>query len=148
MKKMGTLKSLVALTIAISPIAITPLANADSSNPAMPQVNPSVDPYKALMDQFRIDRDQFMAAVRQRSLQIRAINNNFKIAIDGATSNFIKEMVSAKTPDQKNLAVANRKNSISSAIVARDLAIAALGAEPTPPVEPPKPLKAAKSKNR
>jgi hypothetical protein len=57
-------------------------------------------------------------------------------------------MATARTPDQKNLAAQARKNSISAAIIARDDAIAALGAEPLPPIEPAKQPKGPKNKSR
>ena len=54
----------------------------------------------------------------------------------------------ARTPDQKNYAATLRKNAVSAAIVARDAAINALGAEPIPPIEPAKPLKISSKKKQ
>lgn len=134
-------KALIATVIAIS--SASPMVAMAEPTPA-----PSADPARNPMEQFRIDRENFNAAMKARSLAIRNINIEFKNACDKAAQDFKSAMATAKTPDQKNLAAQARKNAISAAIIARDNAIAALGAEPLPPVEPMKPLKAPKNKNR
>lgn len=134
-------KALVASLIAIS--TVTPIAAVAEPTPA-----PSSDPSRNPMEQYRIDRENFYAAMKVRNQAIRNINIEFKNACDKATQDFKNAMASARTPDQKNVAAQSRKNAISAAIVARDNAIAALGAEPLPPIEPMKPLKAPKNKTR
>ena len=134
-------KAIIATLIAIS-------ATSPSIAMAEPTPAPSADTTRNPMDQFRIDRENFNAAMKARSLAIRNINVEFKNACDTASQYFKNAMAIAKTPDQKNLAAQARKNAISAAIIARDSAIAALGAEPLPPVEPMKPLKAPKNKSR
>ena len=147
MRKVAPVTSLLLLTLAILPIVVAPMANADAN----PQTTTTADPFKALMEQYRSDREAFMNQMKQRSLQIRAINATFKNACDTAAIDFKNAISVAKTPDAKNAAIAARKSSISAAIAVRDAAIAALGAEPQPPVEPIKPIqsmKAPKSKSR
>ena len=144
MRKSRRVTGIALCAIAFSPIAIAPSAVADSS----PQVSPTPNPNRSAQEQFRIDRDNYLTEMRVRSLQIRNINNDFKVACDTAALTFKNAMASARTPDQKNAAIAARKNAISAAIAARDAAIAGLGAEPTPPVEPMKPMKAGKGKSR
>lgn len=144
MRKVNPATGLLLLSLAISPIVVAPMAHADSN----PQTNPSVDPYKGLMDQYRADREIFMNQMKQRSIQIRTINATFKNSCDTAAADFKNAMAIARTPDAKNAAIAARKNAISAAIAIRDAAIAALGAEPLPPVEPMKPMKAPKGKSR
>lgn len=144
MRKSGRAMGIALFAIAFSPIAIAPSAVADTS----PQVSPSQDPNRSAQDQFRIDRDNYMNVMKFRGIQIRNINNDFKVACDAAALAFKSAMATARTPDQKNAAIAARKNAISAAIDARDSAIAALGAEPTPPVEPTRPMKAGKGKSR
>ena len=134
-------KALVASLIAIS--TAMPIAAMAEPTPA-----PSSDPSRNPMEQYRIDRENFYAAMKVRNQAIRNINIEFKNACDKAAQDFKNAMASARTPDQKNLAAQSRKNAISAAIVARDDAIAALGAEPLPPIEPMKPLKAPKNKTR
>jgi hypothetical protein len=105
--------------------------------------------YKAALEQYKLDREIYNAAMRARTQQIRAINLAFKDSCDRAAQDFKSAMAVARTPDQKNLANATRKNAISSAILARDVAITNLGALPLPPVEPMKPMKiASKNKSR
>jgi hypothetical protein len=144
MRKVIPATGLLLLSLAISPVVVAPSAIADSN----PQAAPTADPFKGLMDQYRADREAFMNQMKQRSAQIRAINVSFKNACDTAALAFKSAMAVAKTPDAKNAAIAARKNAISAAIAIRDAAIAALGAEPLPPVEPMKPLKASKGKSR
>lgn len=134
-------KAIVATLIAMSATSTT-VAQAE------PTPAPSADPSRNPMEQFRIDRENFNAAMKARSLAIRNINIEFKSACDKATQDFKSAMANAKTPDQKNLAAQARKNAVSAAIIARDDAIAALGPEPLPPIEPMKPLKAPKNKSR
>jgi hypothetical protein len=133
-----------AIALAVSPISLIDNANADAN----PRVSATPNPYKSSVDQFRVDRDNYVTAMKIRSQQIRAINMNFKIACDLATSNFLREIAQARTPDQKNLAVSNRKSAISAAVAARDFAINQLGLEPTPPTEPQKPAKGEKPRAR
>jgi hypothetical protein len=144
MRKSRAAVGLVITAAAISSVVALPNAVADTS----PQVSQSPDPNRSALEQFKIDRDNYLNAMRIRGLQIRNINNDFKVACDTAASAFKSAMASARTPDQKNAAIAARKNAISAAIDARDNAIAALGAEPTPPVEPQKPMRGVKGKSR
>lgn len=131
----------VATLIAIS--ASTPFAAMAEPTPA-----PTIDPARNPMEQFRIDRENYINAMQMRNFNIKNINIAFKSACDKATLDFKSAMSIARTPDQKNLAASARKSAISTAVIARDNAITALGAEPTPPVEPGKPFKAAKNKSR
>jgi hypothetical protein len=148
MKSMGATRSaqmLCAISLLFSPVIATSSAQADSSS----QVTPAPDAYKAALDQYRIELDLFMNTMKTRNQQIRSINLLFKNSCDLALSEFKIAMVQARTPDQKNGAIAARKSAISAAVVARDLAIAGLGAEPVPPVEPAKPQRAqGKNKSR
>jgi hypothetical protein len=138
---------IVVSSVAISSTALTPTAHAEPT-PA-PTSNPTIDSYKASLEQFKVNREIYLAAMRERSQQIRVINIAFKSACDKAAQDFRIAMSASKSPDQKNLANASRKNAISAAIVARDAAISALGAEPIAPIEPMKPAKVSgKNKSR
>jgi hypothetical protein len=146
MKREGLGRVFIAATL-ITASAVTPnIAFADQT-PA-PTPAPTLDPARNPMEQFRIDRENYNNAMRLRDLTIKNINIAFKSACDKAALDFKSAMSSSKTPDQKNLAVTARKSAISAAIIARDSAIAALGAEPLPPIEPAKPFRATKSKTR
>ncbi|MFM6841326.1 MAG: hypothetical protein ACKOVI_02750 [Candidatus Planktophila sp.] len=129
--------ALVVSLFALSPIS----AYGDSTS------TPTPDASRSAFEQYRIDREIYLAAVKERNAIIRNINITFKSACDKAASDFKSAMSVARTPDQKNAAITARKNAISAAIVVRDDSISALGAEPVPPVEPMKPFKAS-SKNK
>ena len=141
MKKSGLAKGLTPLALLLVSLSATPSALADQT-PA-----PTVETYKAAVEQYKLDREIYGAAMRTRSQQIKAINLAFKNACDKAAQDFKSAMSIARTPDQKNLANATRKNAISAAILARDVAIANLGELPEPPLEPQKPAKVS-AKNR
>ena len=131
----------VAIATLISSALLAPIpALADPTPTASPDVS------RNPMEQFKLDRESFNSAMRARNLSIAIINGAFKSACDKAALDFKIAMSTAKTPDQKNLASSTRKSAISLAIVARDNAIAALGPEPTPPVEPMKVAKPPKGK--
>ena len=131
---------------------IATLIAVSSSSPilamAEPTPAPTSDPTRNPMEQFRIDRENYANAMKMRALNIRNINIAFKSACDKAALDYKSAMSTARTPDQKNLAASARKSAISTAIIARDSAITALGPEPLPPIEPAKPLKAPKGKAR
>ena len=147
MKKSFTGRGAVAFLIVVASIGITSHAYAEPT-PA-PNSNPTIDSYKAALEQFKVNREIYLAAMRERGQQIKVINIVFKSACDKAAQDFRIAMSASKSPDQKNVANAARKNAISAAIVARDAAINALGAEPIAPTEPMKPIKAsAKNKSR
>ena len=90
------------------------------------------------MERFKKDRESFKQAMQERAMKMRVINSEFKSAVDKAVADSKVALVSATTPAQKSAINATRQSAISSAIAARDAAIAALGAMPTPPVEPVK----------
>jgi hypothetical protein len=144
MKQKKSWSAVAASALVVLSLAYPAASSADSN----PVVVPSQDPFKASMEQYRIERENFNAAIKARAIQMRTINSAFKSACDKATSDFKNSMAAAKGPEQKSAAVAQRKSAIAAAIIARDSAIAALGPEPTPPIEPAKPLKAEKRKSR
>ena len=115
---------------------------------AEPTPAPSPESTRSPFEQFKIDRDAYLEAIRVRSQQIRVINNIFKESCDKSARDFKLAMSQARTPDQKNLANTLRKNAVSAAIVARDAAITALGPEPIAPIEPTKPMKIANKKKQ
>lgn len=110
-----------------------------------PSPAPTFDSYKAAQEQYKKDRDAYFAALRDREMKLRAINTTFKNSVDKASYDSKIAMSSATTPEQKNSINAARRTATAAAIVARENAIAALGALPTPPVEPIKQPKVATS---
>jgi hypothetical protein len=121
----------IAVALFISMISLAP-AQADPT----PAPTISADPYKAAMDQFKHDRDIYMAAMRDREIKMRDINLIFKNAVDKANLDARGALATATTPLQKSTIAATRRNAIDAAINARDTAIAALGDMPVAPTEP------------
>jgi hypothetical protein len=132
-----------AIVALIATALLGPTASYAEPTPA-----PTNDVQRTPLEQYRFDRDLYLEAIKVRSQQIRSINIVFKESCDKASRDYKLAMSIARTPDQKNLAATVRKNAVSAAIIARDNAIAALGAEPIPPIEPAKPLKATNKKKQ
>lgn len=136
----------VGLSIVLSLVAIHSSALADSTpspSPSSPSPSPSATSARTPLEQYKVDRENYLLALKARDNAIRAINQTFKNAIDKSTADYRLAMQLAKSPDQKFQANSARKNAISMAISARDTAIALLGTGPTPPAEP---IRMAKSK--
>jgi hypothetical protein len=108
--------------------------------PSMPPVI-STDNYKAALEQYKHDRDIYMAALKDRSMKLSGINMTFKSAVDKSNIDARSALATATTPTQKSTIMASRKGAIDLAISARDISIAALGPIPTAPIEPIRPPK-------
>ena len=89
----------MALAAGILSLNVT-AASADPTPSPTPST--SIDTFRAAQEQFRKDRDIYMAAMRERENKMREINATFKSAVDKATSDAKTAMTSATTPDQKN----------------------------------------------
>lgn len=119
-----------------------------------PSPSPTSTVIRTPIEQYKYDREVYLNEVKARDFAIRQINAAFKSAIDKSTQDYKAAISTARTPDQKVLANSSRKSAITAAISQRDLAIAALGEEPTPPIEPAKttrfkaPKEQTKGKNR
>ena len=136
-------------------VAIVMLTTISTQSPlyadsiAHPSASPTPETFKGTIEQFKAARDIYMEELRIRSQQIKMINIAFRNAIEKTSMDYRNAMALAKNLDQRTLVASQRKAAVAAAIVARDSAIAALGAEPTPPPEPQKMKKApGKSKNR
>ena len=132
------IKMYSAALTAVAVITITALspslAEADTTPPAPPTI--SSNSFKTAFEQYKHDREIFMAAMNIRQIKLREINLAFKNSIDKANADSRSALAAATTPLQKSTAVASRRNAIDAAINTRDIAISALGPVPTPPVEP------------
>ena len=137
MKKSYPLTAL-ALSAALFSLQVAP-ALAD----ATPTPAPTFDSFKAAQEQFKKDRDAYMALLRDRESQMRTINTVFKNSVDKATADAKSAIATATTPEQKNSINSARRAAIAAAIVTRESAIAALGPIPAPPIEPQRPMKMA-----
>lgn len=123
---------------ALLAVIATGIIPAQADPTATPSPSPTSDIAKTPQEKYKIDRDAFMQAMRDRDLKMRVINSIFKGAVDKAYSDARIAMSSAITPEQKNIVATNRRNAIALAINVRDAAILALGPIPTPPAKPEK----------
>lgn len=103
-----------------------------------PSPSATADTDMSPLEQYKLDRDAFLLALRDRDFKMRIINSTFKNSIDKANSDARAVMASASTPEQKSSAWSTRRNAVALAITIRDAAILALGPMPTPPAKPEK----------
>jgi len=104
-----------------------------------------------LMNQYKLDLDRYRDLVQAREKARSQINRIFMLAVNDANLEARTAMKLAKTSASKNEILSNQKIAVTTASVARDEAIAALGSLPTPPVKPIKPVEMAtlnKMKNK
>jgi hypothetical protein len=113
-----------------------------ASSPAQAEPTPSptatADAYKTPLEQYKLDRDEYQLAMRDRDFKMRGINLVFKNSVDKANADARAAMLNAVTPEQKTSTASARRNAIALAITLRDAAILALGPMPTPPAKPEK----------
>jgi hypothetical protein len=128
--------------IALLVISLTLLFSTSLPASAEPTPSPSPD-YKMLMNQYKLNFDQFRALVQAREKARSQINRSFMLAVEEANRAARTALKLAKTAATKNEILSKQKIAITTASVARDAAIAALGALPTPPVKPMKPVEMA-----
>ena len=134
------------LAVALSAALFSLCGSTAFADPS-PSPSPTFDSYKAAQEQYKKDRDAFMAAMRERESKMRDINTLFKAAVDKATSDARTAMSNAATPEQKNAITTARRMAVAAAVVARESAISALVPLPTPPIEPVRPMKMAPQSN-
>jgi hypothetical protein len=127
-------RELTAATLLVFALASTGPAHAEPT----PSPSATADTYKSLHEQYKLDRDEFIQAVKDRDFRMRVINTIFKNSVDKANADARAAMANALTPEQKTSTSSARRNAIALAITLRDAAILALGPMPTPPAKPEK----------
>ena len=127
-------RELTAATLLIFVLAGTASAQADPT----PSPSATAETYKSLHEQYKIDRDEYQQAIKDRDSRMRVINAIFKNSVDKANADARAAMLNAITPEQKTSTASARRNAIALAITLRDAAILALGPMPTPPAKPEK----------
>jgi hypothetical protein len=104
---------------------------------ADPSPTPSTTPdFQTMMNQYKVDLDQYRFLLKNRDQHRIQINRIFMIAVDSANREARMSMRLAKTASEKTDVIAKQKSAVTAASDARDIAIAALGALPTPPMKP------------
>ena len=135
--------------IALVVISLTLLFSSTLNASAEPTPSPSPSPdYQMLINQYKLDFDQYRALVQAREKARSQINRTFMLAVNDANYEARMTMKIAKTAATKNEILSKQKIAITAASVARDAAIAALGALPTPPIKPVEMATLNKMKNK
>jgi hypothetical protein len=127
-------RELTAATLLICVLATSGPAHAEPT----PSPSATADAYKTPLEQYKLDRDEYQQALKDRDFRMRVINTVFKNSVDKANADARAAMANALTPEQKTSTSSARRNAIALAITLRDAAILALGPMPTPPVKPEK----------
>ena len=125
---------LFAAVLLIFALAGTAPAQADPT----PSPSATADTDVSPLEQYKLDRDEFLLALRDRDFKMRIINSTFKNSVDKANAEARAAMANAITPEQKTSTWSARRNAVALAITLRDAAILALGPMPTPPAKPEK----------
>jgi len=91
--------------------------------------------FKSAKEKLKYEIDSYKAAMQARQEAREEINGIFKNTIRKVSTEAKIAMMSAATAEQKLIIMNALKNARTEAVAARDAALAALGALPTPPVE-------------
>jgi ribosome maturation protein Sdo1 len=91
--------------------------------------------FKNAKEKLKYEVDAYKAAIEARQEAREEINEIFKIAIKKVTIEARIALMTATTAEQKLTIMNSLKNARTEAVAARDAALAALGALPTPPAE-------------
>ena len=91
--------------------------------------------FKNAKEKLKYEIDAYKAAMQARQEAREEINEVFKNSIRKATTEARIALMTATTAEQKLSIMNSLKNARSEAVAARDAALAALGALPTPPAE-------------
>jgi ribosome maturation protein Sdo1 len=91
--------------------------------------------FKNAKEKLKYEIDLYKSAMQARQEAREEINEIFKNSIRKATTEARIALMTATTAEQKLAIMNSLKNARSEAVAARDAALAALGALPTPPAE-------------
>ena len=127
-------RELTAATLLVFALAGIAPAQAEPT----PSPTSAADAYKTPLEQYKLDRDEYQLALKDRDSRMRVINTVFKNSVDKANADARAAMLNAITPEQKTSTWSARRNAVALAITLRDAAILALGPMPTPPAKPEK----------
>jgi ribosome maturation protein Sdo1 len=91
--------------------------------------------FKNAKEKLKYEIDLYKSAMQARQEAREEINEVFKNSIRKATTEARIALMTATSAEQKLSIMNSLKNARSEAVAARDAALAALGALPTPPAE-------------
>jgi hypothetical protein len=109
--------------------------------PVYADQNPSPTASLSPQEQYRLELEIYFNKLKAREVEMRILNQNFKIAIEKARREYVTALRSAKGPTDKSLLSAKFDEVKSSAAALLEKAREDLGPMPVPPQEPVKGLK-------
>jgi hypothetical protein len=124
--------ALLATSVVFTSLVITPVYADQDPSPTT-----SLSP----QEQYRIELGIYFNKLKAREVEMRILNQNFKIAIEKARREYVIALRSAKGPTDKSLLSAKFDEVKSSAAALLEKAREDLGPIPVPPQEPVKGLK-------
>jgi hypothetical protein len=124
--------ALLTTSVVFTSLAITPVY-ADQ--------NPSPTASLSPQEQYRLELEIYFNKLKAREVEMRILNQNFKIAIEKARREYVTALRSAKGPTDKSLLSAKFDEVKSSAAALLEKAREDLGPLPVPPQEPVKGMK-------
>ena len=120
------------ISAALSFSILTPAIADDDRSKSKPSAKMV---FKNAKEKLKYEIDSYKAAIQARQEAREEINEIFKNAIRKVTAEAKIALMSATTAEQKLIIMNALKNARTEAVAARDAALAALGALPTPPAE-------------
>jgi ribosome maturation protein Sdo1 len=122
----------ILISAALSFSLISPAVADDDRSKSKPSAKMG---FKNAKEKLKYEIDLYKSAMQAREEAREEINEIFKIAIKRVTIEARIALMRATTAEQKLTIMNSLKNARSEAVAARDAALAALGALPTPPAE-------------
>jgi ribosome maturation protein Sdo1 len=126
----GAIATLISAALSFS--LISPAVADDDRSKSKPSAKMG---FKNAKEKLKYEIDLYKSALQARQEAREEINEVFKNSIRKATTEARIALMTATTAEQKLSIMNSLKNARSEAVAARDAALAALGALPTPPAE-------------
>jgi ribosome maturation protein Sdo1 len=126
----GAIATLISAALSFS--LISPAVADDDRSKTKPSAKMG---FKNAKEKLKYEIDLYKSAMQARQEAREEINEVFKNSIRKATTEARIALMTASTAEQKLAIMNSLKNARSEAVAARDAALAALGALPTPPAE-------------
>jgi ribosome maturation protein Sdo1 len=126
----GAIATLISAALSFS--LISPAVADDDRSKSKPSAKMG---FKNAKEKLKYEIDLYKSAMQARQEAREEINEVFKNSIRKATTEARIALMTATTAEQKLSIMNSLKNARSEAVAARDAALAALGALPTPPAE-------------
>jgi ribosome maturation protein Sdo1 len=126
----GAIATLVSAALSFS--LISPAVADDDRSKTKPSAKMG---FKNAKEKLKYEIDLYKSAMQARQEAREEINEVFKNSIRKATTEARIALMTATSAEQKLSIMNSLKNARSEAVAARDAALAALGALPTPPAE-------------